>query len=157
MGETVRYVVVWYRFDITANLVCRANGKVARLSGMANRKRILIADDNPAIRAVLCRMFADHRSLEVCGEAVNGQEAVEKAATHRPELIILDLDMPAMNGLRAAKAICKILPDVPIILLTLHAQAFTDFGIEHSGITRIVPKDEVHTLVGHAEDLVQVA
>src|ERR1700728_737899 len=81
------------------------------------RKRILIADDNPAIRTALCRMFAEHPSLEVCDTAVNGQEAVVTAASLRPELIILDLDMPAMNGLQAAKEICKILPNVPIILL----------------------------------------
>jgi DNA-binding NarL/FixJ family response regulator len=121
------------------------------------RKRILIADDNPSIRAALCRMFADHPSLEVCGEAVNGQDAVDKATALRPELIILDLDMPTMNGLQAAKAICTVLPDVPIILLTLHARAFNQYGIEHPGISRIVHKGEVHLLVAHAEDLVQAA
>jgi DNA-binding NarL/FixJ family response regulator len=122
-----------------------------------SRKRILIADDNPAIRAALCRMFADHPILEVGGEAVNGQDAVDKAAALRPELIILDLDMPTMNGLQAAKEISKILPNVPIILLTLHARAFSYYGIEHSGISRIVHKGEAHTLVAHAEDLVQAA
>lgn len=121
------------------------------------RKRILIADDNPAIRAALCRMFAEHPNLEVCGEAVNGQDAVDKAPALRPELIILDLDMPMMNGLQAAKEISKILPNVPIILLTLHARAFSHYGIEHPCISRIVPKGEVHTLVAHAEDLVQAA
>ncbi len=122
-----------------------------------SRKRILIADDNPPIRAALCRMFAEHPSLEVCGEAVNGQDAVDKAAVLGPELIILDLDMPMMNGLQAAKEISKILPNVPIILLTLHARAFSHYGIEHPCISRIVPKGEVHTLVAHAEDLVQAA
>ena len=122
-----------------------------------SRKRILIADDNPAIRTALCRLFAEHPSLEVCGEAVNGQHAVDKAAALRPELIILDLDMPAMNGLQAAKEISKILPNVPIILLTLHARAFSHYGIEHPGISKIVPKGEVDKLVAHAEDLVQAA
>jgi len=121
------------------------------------KKRILVADDNPLIRKMLCKIFSDHEALEICDEAVNGQEAVEKAELLRPDLIILDLAMPVLDGLKAAEAICKFLPRVPIILFTLHAQILQDFDLKNSGITRVVPKTEMVRLVDHAEELLRVA
>ncbi len=121
------------------------------------KKRILVADDNPLIRKMLCKIFSDHESLEICDEAVNGQEAIEKAKQHRPDLIILDLAMPVLHGLKAAEEICKFMPNVPIILFTLHAQTLRDFDLKKSGITRVVSKTEMNSLVDHAEDLLLVA
>jgi CheY-like chemotaxis protein len=121
------------------------------------KKRILVADDNPLIRKMLCKIFSDHEALEVCDEAVNGQEAIDKAEQHRPDLIILDLAMPVLDGLKAAEAICKFLPGVPIILFTLHAQTLRDFDLKRSGITRVVPKTEMVSLVDHAEELLLIA
>jgi CheY-like chemotaxis protein len=121
------------------------------------KKRILVADDNPVIRKMLCKIFSNHEALEICDEAVDGQEAIEKAERHQPDLIILDLAMPVMDGLKAAQAICKFLPDVPIILFTLHATTINDFDLRDSGITRVVPKTEMISLVDHAEELLRVA
>ncbi|MGD0543480.1 MAG: response regulator [Candidatus Acidiferrales bacterium] len=121
------------------------------------KKRILVADDNPLIRKMLCKIFSDHEALEICDEAVNGQDAIEKAEQHRPDLIILDLAMPVLDGLKASESICKILPGVPIILFTLHAQTLRDFDLKRSGITRVVPKTEMVSLVDHAEELLLVA
>jgi len=121
------------------------------------KKRILVADDNPLIRKMLCRIFRNHESLEICDEAVDGREAVEKAEQHQPDLIIMDLAMPVMDGLKAAQAICKFLPEVPIILFTLHAKTINDFDLKDSGITRVVPKTEMISLVDHAEQLLRVA
>ena len=121
------------------------------------KKRILVADDNPLIRKMLCKIFSHHDALEICDEAANGQDAVEKAERHRPDLIILDLAMPVLDGLKAAEAICKFLPNVPIILFTLHAQTLRDFDLKRSGITRVVPKTEMVSLVDHAEELLLVA
>lgn len=121
------------------------------------KKRILVADDNPLIRKMLCRIFRNHESLEICDEAVDGREAVEKAEQHQPDLIIMDLAMPVMDGLKAAQAICKFLPEVPIILFTLHAKTINDFDLKDSGITRVVPKTEMTSLVDHAEQLLRVA
>jgi CheY-like chemotaxis protein len=122
---------------------------------MAVRRRILVADDNTVIRKTLCHLFADHATLEICDEAVNGQDAVEKAIKHRPHLIILDLSMPIMNGLQAAEAIRSVLPNVPIILFTLYAEAIRESRVSSSGITRVVSKLEIPSIVGHAEDLVR--
>jgi two-component system chemotaxis response regulator CheB len=121
------------------------------------KKRILVADDNPLIRKMLCKIFSGHQTLEICDEAVDGREAIEKAERHQPDLIILDLAMPVMDGLKAAQAICKILPSVPIILFTLHAKTISDFDLKDSGITRVVPKTEMISLVDHAEELLRVA
>ncbi|MGB8541288.1 MAG: response regulator [Candidatus Acidiferrales bacterium] len=121
------------------------------------KKRILVADDNPLIRKMLCKIFSDHEALEICDQAVNGQEAVEKAERLKPDLIILDLAMPLLDGLKAAQAICGFLPGVPIILFTLHARALQDFDLKNSGIVRVVPKTEMIRLVDHAEELLHVA
>jgi two-component system chemotaxis response regulator CheB len=127
------------------------------VSLLSMKKRILVADDNPLIRKMLCKIFSGHQTLEICDEAVDGREAIEKAERHQPDLIILDLAMPVMDGLKAAQAICKIMPSVPIILFTLHAKTISDFDLKDSGITRVVPKTEMISLVDHAEELLRVA
>ena len=67
-------------------------------------KSVLIADDQEVIRHMLCLMFASQDDFEVCGEAENGQEALEMAQILRPDLIMLDLSMPVMSGVEAACA-----------------------------------------------------
>jgi two-component SAPR family response regulator len=71
--------------------------------------------------------------------------------------VILDLAIPEMNGLKTAKVISEILPNVRIILFTLYAQNIKDSNMDTSGITRIVSKGEPNTLVAHAEDLMRAA
>jgi CheY-like chemotaxis protein len=120
-------------------------------------KRILVADDNDYLRKALCRLFADHEYLEICAEAVNGQDAVDKAIALQPDLIILDLAMPVMNGLEAAKILTGIMPQVPKILFTLHAQALLQSDIDAAGIRAVVAKSDLADLVGHSEALVRAA
>ena len=66
-------------------------------------KTILIVDDNTHIRLALCELFKRESDFEVCGEAENGKQAIDKALTLHPDLIVLDLSMPVMNGLDAAR------------------------------------------------------
>jgi CheY-like chemotaxis protein len=120
---------------------------------MAPRRRILVADDNPLMRKMLCKMFANHETLEICEEAVDGQHAVEKARWCNPDLVILDFSMPVLNGLEAAKLIRQILPKVPIILFTQHAGLFNATNPHPASITRVVSKSEPHTLPAHAVDV----
>src|SRR5260370_35193236 len=85
--------------------------------------RILIDDDSPAIRHLL-RFFIEHNTdWQVCGEAENGQIAVEKVTKLKPHAVILDLSMPAMNGLEAARQITRIAPNVQMVQFTMHAPA----------------------------------
>jgi CheY-like chemotaxis protein len=117
------------------------------------RKRILIVDDNPIVRRMLVFMFVGHAYLGVCAEASDGQEAVAMAEECHPDLIIMDLAMPLMNGLDAAARIREFL-NVPIILFSQHAQGLNALP-RFRGITRIVSKDQ-RTLVQNAEELVKV-
>jgi DNA-binding NarL/FixJ family response regulator len=82
--------------------------------------RVLVADDQPGIRKRLCLTLASIIVLEVCDEAGNGQEAVEQAEESKPDLIILDVTMPVMNGLDAARKIRVFSPKTPILILTMH-------------------------------------
>jgi CheY-like chemotaxis protein len=122
-----------------------------------NTKRILVADDNPHLRKALCRLFEGHEYLEVCAEAVNGREAVDMAIAIKPDLIILDLSMPVMNGLEAARVLHQLMPHVPKILFTLHAQALMTADLKAAGIRKVVSKSDMTALVSHSEDLVKAA
>jgi DNA-binding NarL/FixJ family response regulator len=81
--------------------------------------RILIADDDVSIRRLLRRLLEEHPDWQVCDEAVNGHDAVLKAATLEPDIVILDLAMPQMNGLQAAHEISASHPHLPMLLLTV--------------------------------------
>jgi len=81
--------------------------------------RILIADDDPTIRMLLRRLLEDHAGWEVCAEAATGSDAVEKAARLSPDVVILDLAMPNMNGLQAAYEISQEHPALPMLLVSV--------------------------------------
>lgn len=82
--------------------------------------RILLADDHEVVRRGLCSLLRAQPDWEVCGEATNGREAVEKALKLKPEAVILDLGMPSLNGLEATRQILKALPQTRVLILTLH-------------------------------------
>ncbi len=81
--------------------------------------RILIADDDAAIRRLLRRLIENHDNWSVCGDAGSGQDAIGKASELSPDVIVLDLAMPDMNGLQAAREISRTTPEVPMLLLTV--------------------------------------
>jgi DNA-binding NarL/FixJ family response regulator len=83
-------------------------------------KRILLVDDSDTFRDAVRASLEDHTGFEVCGEAIDGADAVEKARQLKPDLIILDLVMPGMNGVEVTSLLKSIMPEVPIILLTAH-------------------------------------
>jgi DNA-binding NarL/FixJ family response regulator len=81
-------------------------------------KRILIVEDEIAVRRAI-RAFLEHHHFEICGEAANGTEALEKAAALRPDLITLDLSMPGMNGIEAASLLRTKAPGIPVVIYTM--------------------------------------
>jgi two-component system nitrate/nitrite response regulator NarL len=87
---------------------------------MSATLKILIADDHELVRRGTAGVLLSQSSLELCGEASNGEEAIQKAAELRPDLIILDVTMPVLNGLEAARRIRETLPSVPILMLSMH-------------------------------------
>jgi DNA-binding NarL/FixJ family response regulator len=82
--------------------------------------RIVLADDHEIVRSGIRSLLDGHYPWEVCGEAENGQEAVEKVLSLKPELVVLDLSMPIMNGIEAAREIRKKAPSTKIVIFSMH-------------------------------------
>jgi DNA-binding NarL/FixJ family response regulator len=82
--------------------------------------RILVADDHEVVRRGLCALLRNQPEWEVCGEASDGREAVQKALSLKPEVVILDIGMPNLNGLEATRQILKANSRIKVLILTLH-------------------------------------
>ena len=104
-------------------------------------KSVLIADDHDMIRNALCELFDSQEDFEVCGEAENGKEAVEMAQIFLPDLILLDLSMPVMNGIEAACELKRLMPMVPIIVFSEYGDVFSEPEARKTGISAVVSKD----------------
>src|SRR5580658_692392 len=85
-------------------------------------KRILVADDSDTVRKVICTCLKE-RNFQVCGDAVDGEEAIEKARKLKPDLVLLDLAMPRTNGIVVASVLKEIMPNVRIVLFTMYSEA----------------------------------
>jgi two-component system response regulator DegU len=102
--------------------------------------RILIVDDLPQMRKLIRAYLEEDREFLVCGEAIDGFDAIDKAQKLKPDLIILDASMPRMNGIEAAPKLKKILPQTPIILFTLHEGMMRGFDALQVGVDAVVTK-----------------
>jgi CheY-like chemotaxis protein len=119
-------------------------------------KTILVVDDNAPIRKKLAAAFLSD-GVKTCAEAENGKEAIELAERIKPDVIILDLAMPVMNGLEAAPRLRKLLPNTPIILFTQYEDSLSKAEASNAGISLVVPKtvalstllDKAHELMGN--------
>lgn len=103
---------------------------------------VLIADDNLTVRRSLRSLIESSTDWRVCGEAENGEVAVEKVQALSPDVLILDLAMPVMNGLEAARRITQVAPDVAMVMFTMHANEQLAREAEVVGIRRIASKAE---------------
>jgi DNA-binding NarL/FixJ family response regulator len=105
-------------------------------------KRILIVEDEISVRHAV-RTFLEHQvHLEVCGEAANGVEAMEKATALRPDLILLDLSMPIMNGVEVASLIRARMPATPVVVYTMFDDVLGKPLAATLGIAAIVSKSD---------------
>src|SRR5947207_9451401 len=86
------------------------------------RKSILLVDDNAKIRELVRQFLEAEPGFRVCGQAIDGRDAIEKAQRLKPDLIILDQAMPVMTGVESARVLSKIMPHVPLLLFTLHSE-----------------------------------
>ena len=105
------------------------------------KTRVLVADDHTMIRKGLIAILRAHEEFEIVGEAADGNEAVEKALQSRPDVVVLDLSMPRMNGLEAARRIHKALPGTRILVLTMHVDEEYVLRTVRAGASGYMVKD----------------
>lgn len=108
---------------------------------------ILIADDHPLIAAGIKTSLESNPEIEVVAIVQNGKEAIEYVNTHPVDLLLLDIDMPVMNGLDCASILLQQQPDFKIVMLSMHQDAFTikkvmDLGVK-SYLLKTIPSDEL--------------
>jgi len=117
------------------------------------QRQVLIADDNRIVRRILRSFLTRRRDLEVCGEAENGREAVEKTRALKPDLVLLDLVMPEMNGVEAASLLKQSMPDVPIILFTMYSESIGEHLATAIGIDAVLSKPDGLTTLSKVVDV----
>jgi DNA-binding NarL/FixJ family response regulator len=115
--------------------------------------RILVVDDSPLMRSCLRKMLEQQGSWQVCCEASNGREAIDKVQQTSPDLVILDFQMPEMNGLDAAKEITRRSPEVPILMVTLHMSRQLADQARRAGIRGACDKGNIGCVVEGVETL----
>jgi len=142
-------------FIVLAQSFCPPLAALRLIEGR-NMPTVLIVDDYPAVRSAIRAGIERHSELSVCGEAVGGLDAIEKAATLHPDFVLLDLSMPGIDGIQTACALKSAIPHVRIVVFTLYAELLgkalpTALGIDAvidklQGIKRVV--ECIRNLVG---------
>jgi len=120
-------------------------------------KYILLVDDSELIRLATRHFLESQPGFEVCGEAVDGVDALEKASHLHPDLIILDVVLPRMNGLQTARELRARSYNVPIILFTWYADAVQPEDLEQAGINAVISKTNPAALQSHVKSLLAAA
>lgn len=124
-------------------LVASSSNLASELAGpVANtlRKRILIADDHEMLRRGVRNTLQTELDLEICGEAVDGQDAVEKVKALQPDLVILDINMPALNGLVALRQILRLRPQTKVLVFSVHDSDQTVKEVHAAGAHGFISK-----------------
>jgi DNA-binding NarL/FixJ family response regulator len=142
-----------YRFFLGAPMLTTVSKSEIR--GKPMNVRILVVDDNAKVRDGLRLLLQSHADWEVCGEATDGIEAIEKYRELRPDLLIVDVSMPRMNGLDASLEILRLSPKILILLYTSYLTAQLIDVAHKAGIRGTVSKDAMHLVVVGLEALLR--
>ena len=108
---------------------------------MTKTIKVMIAEDHTIVRQGLARLLSDQPGLEVIGQAVNGRDAVEMAEKLNPDIIIMDIAMPKMNGIEASKKIRKLLPRTKILILSMYSHEHYIHELLEVGVSGYLLKD----------------
>ena len=117
--------------------------------------RILVVDDNPSVRHYLRTILEQQPAWRVCGEARSGAEALSKVIAAPPDLILLDYQMPDLNGVDVARQICELFPTIPILMVTLHLSRQLAEAARLVGIRGACAKQDVGSVVEAVEVLLR--
>jgi DNA-binding NarL/FixJ family response regulator len=109
--------------------------------------RILLVDDNPAVRRYLRAILEQQESWQVCGEARTGAEALHQVLGSPPDLIILDYQMPDLNGIDVARQISEMFPKIPILMVTLHLSSQLASAARQAGVRGACAKQDIGSIV----------
>ena len=107
------------------------------------RIRVVVADDHPVVRGMVRSALQQHPHFEVVGEAENGAEAIEEVKRVRPDVIVLNVTMPLVNGFQAAREIKKQIPETAIVILSSHADKHFVEEAKKVGVRAYVPKSKI--------------
>jgi DNA-binding NarL/FixJ family response regulator len=119
-------------------------------------RSVLVVDDNPKIRRGVCEAFTREVGFDVCSEAEDGRDAIEKAQRVRPSLVIMDLSMPVLNGLEATRRLKQLMPTVPVILYSIHGTRSLQREAVAAGAAAAVSKAEpISVLIEKARLLIE--
>ena len=117
-------------------------------------RSVLIVDDNAIFRRAVRHVFLSQEDFAVCGEAENGRDAIEKAQALHPDLIVMDLAMPVMTGIDAARVLNRLMPTVPLVILSGYSDVFSETEFRSLGASALVSKsDHTSVLLGKARAL----
>jgi len=116
--------------------------------------RVLIADDNQMIRKGISSILQSRKDIVICGEAANGEEAVSETRRLKPDLLILDISLPDSDGLEVATVIKKLLPEVPILLLSAYAGKQLSEEVKRRGFQGFISKNDAATTLIAAVDAI---
>jgi DNA-binding NarL/FixJ family response regulator len=110
-----------------------------------NRKQILIADDDPTMRRLIVELISRRTDWEMCAEAADGRQAVEFARTFCPDVAILDIQMPHLDGIEAARQILRHCPNAIVVSDSCHDAELFFENLQALGIKGFVSKDRLST------------
>jgi DNA-binding NarL/FixJ family response regulator len=119
-------------------------------------KRILIVDDGEEVRQVMRTVIETRTGYEVCGEASNGAEAVQKALALKPDLLLLDIAMPLLNGVEVASVLAGSMPQLPIVLYTMYNELLGLSLASAVGAKAVISKaDGINKLIECVQSLLE--
>ena len=109
--------------------------------------RILVVDDNPSVRHYLRALLEQRSTWQVCAEARTGKEALQRVEKNPPDMILLDFQMPDLNGLDVARQISSLFPEIPILMVTIHLSKQLAEEARRVGIRGACAKTDVGSIV----------
>src|SRR5258708_40004734 len=124
-----------------------------QLEGKCRVVRILEVDDNPAVRHYLRALLEQQSTWQVCDEARTGREAIQRVERNPPDMILLDFQMPDLNGLDVAREITRQFPEIPILMVTIHLSKQLAEEARRAGIRGACAKSDVGSIVEAVDTL----